>query len=494
MFKKLFQLPSRLVAKTDPNSFWYPLLSAIDAFCFEPPEKNLKPPFIKDAVDVKRWMILVIFALLPCIVMAIWNSGMQKYIYTSGSLELFERYRQASLSFKGYFAFALQKDVFFSVLRLGLGAFLPLMLISYLVGGITEACIAGIRKHPIAEGFLVTGMLYPLILPSTIPYWIAAFGIMAGIILSKEVFGGTGMNIVNPAITCRALLYFTFPGKMSGDIWVGTNLTHVKNSLETLHRQAGIDTITTASPLSKLNSASLEIKRIHVDAIAEKLFGKQTLSHTLLEKLETFKQITDPTSLKAFVTSTLSLDPDTYQSAVELAKLSYGTELYSNANLFFGNMIGSLGETSVFACLLGALFLLCVGIASYRSMLGVLIGAFVTALGFQMMAVYTGGSMSVLHTAKYALPAYKHLLLGGLAFGLVFMATDPVSSPDQKLSQWIYGLFIGVVTILIRLVNPAYPEGVMLAILLGNIFAPLIDYYVLRKQRRTLGVKLEKSF
>src|SRR3984885_14220875 len=209
-------LDAQLTKLNDKNHRWHrlrPMLTAVDSFLYEAPLVTKTGPHIRDAVDLKRWMIIVVVALLPCIFMAIWNTGLQKMVYASGDYHLMDEYLNASTSFRGYFQFALQQQRWLTILEYGAMAFFPVMLISYLVGGFWEALFACVRRHEIAEGFLVTGMLYPLILPPTIPYWMVAVGVSAGVVIGKELFGGTGMNIMNPALCCRAFLFFTFPGR-----------------------------------------------------------------------------------------------------------------------------------------------------------------------------------------------------------------------------------------------------------------------------------------
>lgn len=477
-----------------------PLVSAVDAFCYEAPINTSRSPFIRDAVDLKRWMLLVVIALLPTILMAIWNDGVQKLVYGSADPSFMKEYLIASKSFTGYFSFTFSEGRWWTILQYGAGAFLPVMLISYLAGGLTEGVFACIRRHEIAEGFLVTGMLYPLILPPTIPYWMVAVGVVVGVILSKELFGGTGMNILNPALTCRAFLFFTFPGKMSGDVWVGTNPTNIANSLKTMN--AGlteVDGYSQASALAGLNTAVTDIKRVHVDAIATNQIGDQVPTFNVIKSYfakwtsmgnheATLGQL-DPEQMRSFVTSPLQegglgLLPSNYLPAHNLVETTYGFDKFSDGNLFWGNIVGSMGETSAFACLLGAIFLIWVGVGSWRTMLSFGLTAFLTAFLFQFFSSHTGIDGGAWNPAKFAMPAYRHLIMGSLAFGLVYMATDPVSSADLKLSKWIYGGLIGIVTIMIRLINPAYPEGVMLAILFGNVFAPLIDHYAVKNYRR----------
>lgn len=284
-------------------------------------------------------------------------------------------------------------DSFLANLVYGALFFLPLYIFSMAVGGICEVLFCIIRGHEVTEGFLVTGLLFPLTLPPTIPLWQVAIGVAFGVILGKEVFGGTGRNFMNPALTGRAFLYFAHADTMTGNsIWTA------------------VDGFSGATPLGALAAADVEV-------------GMQAIDVT-----------------------------------------------WSQA--FLGTMPGSLGETSVLACLLGCVFLLATGIASWRIMLSMLLGA----LGLSSL-LYAVGSDS---NPMFLMPPHWHLVTGGFAFGLVFMATDPVSATVTRTGMWIYGALIGVMTILIRVVNPAFPEGVMLAILFGNVFAPVIDAFVVQ--------------
>lgn len=478
-----------------------PLVTATDTFCYEPLINTKKGPHIRDAVDLKRWMMMVILALVPCIIWAIWNTGLQAFVYGSGKVNLMEEYVSSSSSFSTYFDFALKDDRWLTILWLGLKSFLPITIISYAVGGLWEGLFAVVRKHEIAEGFLVTGMLYPLILPASTPYWMVAVGVSLGVIISKELFGGTGMNIVNPALTCRAFLFFGYPGNMSGDIWVGTDYYATNHAISTMNLDAGrtgIDAFSTATPLSMFNITD-DVKKIHVDAIASNSLGSSVNSYPAIEThFEKWSSVHDPGAslghlsqdqLQGFVTGSLAdgglgLAPDNYDVAFKFSELNYDVGIQSDGNYFFGNMIGSMGETSTLACLIGAIILIYTGVGAWRTMVAMGLGAFVCAYLFQMGSHMFGADNGIWNSARYGLPAYKHLLMGGLAFGLVFMATDPVSSPSMKSAKWIYGFFIGACVIIIRVVNPAYPEGVMLAILLGNVFAPLIDHYSVQHYRR----------
>jgi Na+-transporting NADH:ubiquinone oxidoreductase subunit B len=503
MLRKLLDFQLSFFEKGKPLHRLRPLISAVDNFCYEPAINTKRAPFIRDAVDVKRWMVLVIIALLPAILMAIWNTGLQKMVYGSGDSTLMKEYLTSSLSFRGYFDFVGANQRYLTILKEGALAFIPVMIISYLVGGLCEGIFASIYGHEIAEGFLVTGMLYPLILPPTIPYWMVALGVAFGVIVGKELFGGTGMNILNPALTARCFLFFTFPGKMTGDVWAGTNPTKIAQSLNQMNRLAGlseIDGYTQATPLQGLNTAVSDIKRIHIDAIAGHTVGHEVpnyaLIHSHFEHWKTasntqvdFTHLTAQ-QLQSFVTAPLDqgglgLLPGNYVAAHNATESIYGLGHFTDGNLFWGNILGSMGETSTFACLLGALFLIWTGVGSWRTMLSFGLGAFVTAALFQFFSSHFGADGGAWNLARFAMPAYRHLLMGGLAFGLVYMATDPVSSPGMRGAKWVYGALIGVVTILIRVINPAYPEGVMLAILFGNVFAPLIDFYAVRRFRRS---------
>lgn len=501
MLKKLLDFQLSLVDKGKPLHSFKPLVSAGDTFFYEAPINTSKGPHIRDAIDVKRWMMIVVFALIPCLLWAIWNTGLQSYVYSSGDYRLMNEYLTSSVTFQGYIDFAAKENRYLSFIAEGLKAILPLLLISYAVGGLCEAIFACVRGHEISEGFLVTGILYVLILPATIPYWMAAVGVSVGVILSKEVFGGSGMNIVNPALACRAFLFFTFPGKMSGDVWVGTNPTLIRHSLVKMNQDAhttAIDGYSQATSLARFN-VTADIKRIHVDAIATNDLGHNVSSYSIIEKHfnkwnslghheATLGQLNQE-QMRSFVTGPtieggLGLSSGYYEDAYYFSALDHGIGHNQDWNFFFGDKLGSIGETSVLACLLGAIFLIYTGVGSWRTMVAMALGAYITAFLFEVISRYAGVDGGVWNPAVYGFPAYKHLLLGGLAFGLVFMATDPVSSPSMASAKWIYGLFCGLVTIVIRCINPAYPEGVMLAILMGNVFAPLFDYYAARNYRK----------
>jgi Na+-transporting NADH:ubiquinone oxidoreductase subunit B len=271
--------------------------------------------------------------------------------------------------------------------------FLPVYIVTMTVGGLWEVLFAIVRRHEINEGFLVTGMLFPLTLPPTIPLWQVALGISFGVVIGKEIFGGTGRNFLNPALTARAFLYFAYPAQISGDaVWVA------------------LDGYTGATTLG-------------VMATADPAVGLDAINVTWLQA-------------------------------------------------FLGTISGSMGETSTLGCMIGAAILIATGIGSWRIMTGVLAGG----MGFSALFWAIGSDTN----AMFSLPPWWHLVIGGYAFGLVYMATDPVSAAMTQTGKWFYGILIGAMTILIRVINPAFPEGIMLAILFGNVFAPLIDYFVVQ--------------
>ena len=372
-----------------PLSKLYPLFEATDTFLFTPGKVTRKAPHVRDAVDIKRVMIFVVISLIPCILVSFYNTGYQ------------------ILAAKG------ETVNFWPAFLLGLEKVLPIIIVTYAAGGLWEVLFAVIRKHEINEGFLVTGILYALIMPPTIPLWQVAVGISFGVVVGKEIFGGTGMNILNPALLGRAYLFFAYPVQISGDrVWVA------------------VDGVTRATPLA-------------VVATAER-----------------------------------------GSSAVD-ALVNAG---YTFQDMFLGLIPGSVGETSALACLLGAVFLIVTGVASWRIMAGCLLGL----VGMSSVFLMLSGENAL---AFFSLPIHWQVVMGGFAFGTVFMATDPVSSAATDAGRWIYGILIGVLTVLIRIVNPAYPEGVMLAILFMNIFAPLIDHFVVEGnvRRRLRRLKARRS-
>ena len=380
MFEKFLEKRSKeikqLFEKGKPLEKLYPIHEAMDAFLLTLGKTTKKAPYVRDAVDLKRVMSFVVVALLPCIFMGFYNTGYQM-----------QTAQGDAYSFAG-------------CLWLGLIQVLPIILVSYMAGGFWEVLFAVVRKHEINEGFLVTGILFALILPPTIPLWQVAVGISFGVVLGKEIFGGTGMNVLNPALAARAFVFFAYPAQMSGDaVW------------------AAVDGFTRATPL--------------VAASATTLNGTSAVA-ALAEAGYTFK------------------------------------------DAFLGFIPGSIGETSTLACLIGLTFLLVTRVASWRIIAGCALG--LTAMS-SIFLMFKGENSPAL----FSLPPYWHMVLGGFAFGSIFMATDPVSSSATNTGRWIYGFLIGVLVVLIRVVNPAYPEGVMLAILFMNVFAPLIDHFVVQK-------------
>lgn len=383
----------------------YALYEAIDTFLYTPSDVTRGSTHIRDALDLKRTMITVVIALGPCILMALYNTGYQANLAIQEMVETGALATPTAAGWRGIvlesFRVGYNPSSVTACFIHGALYFLPIFIVTQIAGGFWEVLFATIRKHEINEGFLVTGMLYPLTLPPDTPLWQVALGITFGVVIGKEIFGGTGKNFLNPALTARAFLYFAFPGQMTGEtIWVA------------------VDGYTKATPLGAL-------------ANAEKMEGASAM-----------------------------------QAVAQDLQLTW-------SNAFLGFMPGSLGETSTLCCLLGAVVLVATGIGSLRIMLSVLIGALGTAVLFNALAGYSENTM-------FEMPPHWHLVVGGLAFGLVFMATDPVSASMTGAGKWIYGFLIGSVTTLVRVINPGFPEGIMLAILLGNVFAPLIDYVVLQ--------------
>jgi Na+-transporting NADH:ubiquinone oxidoreductase subunit B len=502
MLRKFLNFQLSLTEKGKTLYALRPLIQATDTFLYEAPNLTHTGPHIRDIIDLKRWMIIVVFALIPCILVAIWNTGMQSYVYSSGDYHVMDEYISSKNSFSLYFTFIEKDSRWLTFIKEGSAILLPIVLISYAVGAFWETLFAYVRGHEISEGFLVTGILYALILPPTIPYWMVALGISVGVILSKEIFGGSGMNIVNPALACRAFLFFGYPSKMSGNVWVGSHPAVVRESLLKMNQEAQttpLDSYTQATKLAEFNIAQ-DIQRIHVDAIATKDIGNKVNTFDTIQNLfnkwnslgshqAKLGELTQD-QLRNFVTSPLGegglgLSPGYYEDAYHFSNLQYGGDVNnSDWSFFLGDRLGSMGETSILACLFGALILIYTGVGSWRIMVAMGLGAYLTALFFQYCSTFFGNDGGAWHPAQFGFPAHKHLLLGGLTFGIVFMATDPVSSPAINSAKWIYGLFCGIITIVIRSINPAYPEGVMLAILMGNVFAPLFDYYAALNYRR----------
>jgi len=347
---------------------------AFETFLYVPNKVSVGGAHIRDAIDMKRTMFFVVIALIPCFLFGTWNVGYQ------------------------HFAALAESASFWRIFGYGLMKVIPLYLVSYIVGLVIEFTFAEIRGHEVNEGYFVTGFIIPLLLPPDMPLWTVALATAFAVIIGKEVFGGTGMNIVNPALLARAFLFFSYPSKMSGDkVWV-----------------SGVDTLTGATPMSGLFSGSTDVMSMP----------------------------------------------------------------YTASDLFLGVVPGCIGETSKLAILIGGFFLLVTGVASWRIVLSVFAGG----LGFGLLFNAIGG------TPAMEVPFYYHFLLGGFMFGALFMATDPVTAAQTDIGKVIYGFLIGALTVTIRVFNTAYPEGMMLSILLMNIFAPLIDHCVvavnIRKRKK----------
>lgn len=368
---------------------YYPIYEMVDTFLYSPSETSTGAPHVRDAIDLKRVMITVVFALIPCFYMAMWNTGYQaNTALASMGLEAGTGWRWGVMEMFGLVA---NPESLAANIVLGALYFLPIYIVCNIAGGFWETLFAVIRKHEINEGFLVTGSLIPLIVPPHIPLWQVALATSFGVVIGKEIFGGTGKNILNPALLARAFLFFAYPGQISGNgVWVA------------------VDGFSGATPLALASEGG-------INAVMAK---------------------------------------------------------YSWWDCFIGTIPGSLGETSALACLIGGVVLIMTGIASWRIMVSILGGAFAVAVIFNAVSSGSNPMMTV--------SPLWHLVMGGLAFGMVYMATDPVSSSMTPKGQFYYGALIGIMIVLIRTVNPAYPEGVMLAILFGNVFAPIIDHYVMR--------------
>lgn len=394
----------KFVDKIKPNfqeggkmSFLRSTFDAFETFLYVPNHVTKKGSHLRDSFDMKRTMIVVVLALVPSILFGMWNIGYQHGLSVGEDMGLIQNF-------------------FYGLLRL-----LPIIVVAYVTGLGIEFIVAQIRGHEVSEGFLVSGMLIPLIVPIDTPLWMIAVATAFAVIIGKEVFGGSGMNIVNPALLTRAFLFFAYPKKMSGDfVWVdGLSKGDFISKGGTI-----VDGFSGATPLA------------------------QAAAVTSPEQLEIFHQ-----HISIF-------------------------------DMLIGTIPGSVGETSFIAIMIGAAILLYTGIASWKIMFSAFTGGALMGLLLNIFATPTNIFMS--------LPFYEHLLLGGFAFGMVFMLTDPVTASQTEVGKWIYGFLAGFIAILVRVLNPAYPEGVMLAILLMNVFAPLIDYYVVQGnvKRRLKRAKL----
>jgi Na+-transporting NADH:ubiquinone oxidoreductase subunit B len=371
---------------------YYYAYEALDTFMFAPNTTNdVKGAQIRDAIDLKRLMMTVIIAMVPCLLFGVWNVGHQHFLAIGQA--------GATLGDK---------------LLVGAIQVVPIIIVSYGVGLGIEFVFSTLRKHPVNEGFLVTGMLIPLVMPPDVPLWQVAVATAFAVIIGKEAFGGTGMNVVNVALTARAFLYFAYPTDLSGDVW-----TYIGDA-QAVAGYSG------ATPLALAADAA-------------------TTGTNVVESFNSFGA-------------------------------GWNEGVFTLSNLFMGLRPGSIGETSTLMCLIGAAILIATGAGSWKIIVSVFGGAYAMGLFLNLV----GGNAFV------EMPAHYHLVIGGLAFGAVFMATDPVTAAQTETGKWVYGFLIGLFTVLIRVFNPAYPEGIMLAILLMNIFAPLIDYFVVsaNKKRR----------
>ena len=367
---------------------FFSIYEMVESFLYTPKTVTTVAPHARSYIDMKRIMTYVVIATIPCILMALYNTGLQ--VNTAiASLGVPPGWRTAVISGLGI---GFDPDSIFANMMHGLMYFLPIYLVTLIVGGIWEVIFATVRGHEVNEGFLVTSMLYTLILPPAVPLWQVALGISFGVVIGKEVFGGTGKNFLNPALVGRAFLYFAYPAYMSGDtIWTP------------------VDGFSGATALAVSASDGYQ----------------QLAAHGV-----------------------------TWMDA------------------FLGTIQGSLGETSTLACMIGLAFLLITKIANWRLIVGCLGGM----IGFSLLLNAIGSDSNPM----FAMPWYWHLVLGGYAFGLAFMVTEPVSASHTNAGRYIYGALIGFMVVMIRVINPAFPEGMMLAILFGNVFAPLIDWFVVR--------------
>ena len=392
----------------------YPMYEALDTFLYTPGEVATGSTHVRDAIDLKRMMITVVLALVPVTLFGMWNVGYQ-------ANQAIEKMDEVGIDHEGDWHYTIHNAIGFTNdssnhadnFVLGAIFFLPIYIVCMFVGGHVELIFSVLRGHEINEGFLVTGLLFPLTLPASIPLWQVAIGIAFGVIVAKEVFGGTGRNFLNVALTSRAFLYFAYAGQISGDkVWTA------------------VDGFSGATALGQMANAQAEVD----------------VANPAIASLANVQYVWGET------------EPITWMSA------------------FLGTIQGCVGETSTLLCIVGAAILIATGIGSWKIMAGVVAG--VAGTCFLLNGVNPGTN------PMFGVPFYWHMVVGGLAFGLVFMATDPVSASMTEKGKWIYGALIGFMTVLIRVINPAFPEGIMLAILFGNVFAPLIDYFVVQANVR----------
>ena len=375
---------------------FYPAYDAFETFLFVPNHTSQSGTHIHDAIDLKRTMFSVIIALIPCLLFGIWNIGHQHFINVKDAVELGSEY--------------IWKQHLLDAFIYGAWKVLPMIIVSYGVGLAIEFAFAISKGHSVNEGYLVTGLLIPMIMPSDLPLWMLATAVAFAVVIGKEVFGGTGMNILNPALTARAFLYFAYPTELSGDkVWTSLNL----KPEETL-----VDGYSGATALSDAYNG------IGTDLAAD-------VAGSFHQNFSLFKS-------------------------------------------FIGTIPGSVSETSALLILIGAAYLIISGIGSWRIIISGILGGLFMSLVFK----YFGPSIDTTNNYLFNIDPLHQICLGGFLFGVVFMATDPVSAAQTTMGKWIYGFLIGILGILIRVVNPAYPEGIMMAILFMNVMAPLIDHYV----------------
>ncbi len=472
------------------NSFLYSLLETSKSFFYSPAKTPKHAPFVRDPIDIKRIMTLVVIALIPAIFFAIISSGVHGALYDQVNIPLMKEYIEASKSIFSYLSFV--SSHFFLFFFAGCKLFLPQVIIIYVTGGLIEIFFASLHRKTVSEGFFVTGILFALILPPTLPYWMTIFGVSVGLILGKELFGGTGMNIFNPALVCRCILYFSFPSYMTGNIWAGSNsfITAKNTAAYNQMLETGpYDTITTSSPLT-ISELPMSVTRLQIDGIALSYTKDVKLKKELKKSLLDFNKKLSIDSLSVaenidFVTNGLKLPEEQLEKASHFAKILYNIAPFTDMNFYFGNMPGSFGETSKCAVHIGMIILIFTGLISFRIIFPAMVTAFLTAGCFYLFAMSGADT-----PAHFSLPPYKQLIIGGLSFGIIFMATDPVSGPTTKVAQIIYGALIGMLTIIIRLINPAFPEGIMLAILFANAFSPLFDRIALRYRKKGVAGKI----
>ncbi len=406
--RDLFDKQAPLFEKGGKLEVLYPLYEAIDTFHFTPGKVTATAPHVRDALDLKRLMMTVVIALFPAILIGLWNVGYQINAALAPDV-VPEGWRAAIISAVGL-GFSPGNPL--ACFVHGALYFVPILIVTFMVGGGIEVIFAMINRHDVNEGFFVTGFLIPLILPPTIPLWQVALATAFGVIIGKEAFGGTGMNIFNPALVARAFLYFAYPAQNSGeDVWTP------------IAAEQAVDGFSGATLLARVAEAP------PVEA------------------------------------------GNAYQTAISSMEINEKAVTWFDA--FMGVIPGSIGETSTLACLLGAAILLITGVASWRIMVAMLGGGLAMTLLLNLVGSDTNEMMN--------LPFHWHFVVGGFAFGMVFMATEPVTAAYTQQGKYIYGAGIGILAVLVRVVNPAFPEGVMLAILFMNLMAPLIDHAIVSK-------------